>query len=104
MAIIEGIRVTVYKKIGTGDEAEYSYLGSQLTDENGDYSIGGLSAGTYRLKFNDPAAGFLTEYYDGKSSLDTANDIAVTGATTVAALDVILGAASYVEGNVTDGV
>ena len=102
MAIIEGIRVTVYKKIGTGDEAEYSYLGSELTDVNGEYSIGGLSAGTYRLKFNDPDAGFLTEYYDGKSSLDTANDIVVAAATTLGSLDVILGTASFVEGTVSD--
>ena len=102
MAIIEGIRVTIYKKIGVGEEAEYSYVGSDLTDVNGDFSLAGLPAGTYRLKFSDPSGAFITEYFNSKESLETANDIAVSAATTVAGKDAILSAASYIEGNVTD--
>ena len=102
MAVIEGIRVTIYKKIGVGDEAEYSYVGSDLTDENGDFSLASLPEGTYRLKFSDPAGAYITEYYNSKESLETANDIAVSAATTNASNDAILTTSSYVTGNVTD--
>jgi hypothetical protein len=102
MAIIEGIRVTVYRKEGTGDEAEYSFMKSISTDENGDYSLSGLAAGTYRLKFSDPNGAYLTEYWNSKGSLETGNDIALSGATTAGGKDVVLGIASFIEGNVTD--
>ena len=102
MAIIEGIRVTVYKKVGVGEEMECSFVGSDLTDETGDFSIGGLAAGTYRLKFSSPDDTHLTEYYNDKESLETATDIVVTAAETVTGKDAVLGLSGFIEGNVTD--
>jgi hypothetical protein len=102
MANLQGIRVSIYLKQGSGDDTEWKYVTSTLTDANGDYSLGGLGAGDYRLKFNDPNDAYLTEYYNGKSTLDTADTINVTAATTVSGKNAVLGAASFVEGTITD--
>ena len=102
MALLEGIRITVYRKIGVGDDVEYNYVASVLTDENGNYSLSGLSAGTYRLKIADPNGAWLTEYFDGKESLDLANDIVLTAAQTVVGKDAVLGASAYIEGTISD--
>ena len=102
MAALENIRVTIYKKIGSGDEVEWDYVTSETTDASGNFSLSGLPAGTYRLKFNDPNGAYLTEYYDNAASLETATDIVVTAAATVTGKNAILGASAYVEGQVTD--
>ena len=51
---------------------------------DGTYDVGGLTTGTYRLRFRDDSGlGYLTEYFDNATSVDAATDIAVTvGATT----------------------
>ena len=102
MAAIEGIRVSIYRKIGVGDDIEYAYYGADNTDVSGEFSISGLPAGTYRLKFSDSNGAYLTEYFDGAASLDTATDIVVGAAATVTGKDAVLGAAAFVEGTVTD--
>ena len=102
MANLEGIKVTVYRKTGVGDDINFDYVTSETTDVNGDFSLAGLSAGTYRLKFSDPEGAYLTEYFDNKETLDLATDIVLTAAQTVTGKDAILGAAGYIEGTVTD--
>ena len=102
MANLENIRVTVYRKTGSGDEISFDYVTSELTDVNGAYSLSGLSAGTYRLKFSDSAGAYLQEYWDNKATLELATDIVVTAAQTVTGKNAVLGASAYIEGTVTD--
>ncbi len=102
MALLEGIKVTVYRKEGTGDDISWSYVTSTSTDAAGEYELTGLDAGTYHLKFSDADGVHLTEYFDGKTTLDLGTDIEVEAATTVAGKDAVLGTASKITGTVSD--
>lgn len=102
MANLEGITVTAYIKQYSGEDTQWAFAGSDVTGEDGSFSISGLTAGTYRLKFNDPNGSYLTEYYNNKNTLDEAGDIAVDAAETVTGKNAQLGASAYIQGTVTD--
>ncbi|MEF2977920.1 carboxypeptidase regulatory-like domain-containing protein [Subtercola sp. YIM 133946] len=80
---------------------DYEWAGSATTDAKGNYTIVGLTAGTYKLDFAR-ATGYAYEWWDGSPSPDTAK--AVTVAAGAAANDVspTLVAEASVSGNVQD--
>lgn len=102
MANLEGMSIKIYIKEGTGDDVEWSYVTSETTDENGDYTLSGLGPGTYRIKVSDPEGDHLTEYYADASTLETATDIIIGDNETVSDVNIILGPSSYISGKVTD--
>ena len=53
-------------------------LGSSLPTTNaaGEYDLGGLKAGTYRLGFSS-TGGYISEYWDDAATVQTATDIVV---------------------------
>ena len=101
MAALEGIKVQIYIKEGTGDDIDWSYVTSESTAEDGTYTLSGLGPGTYKLKISDPDGAYLTEYFDGKTTLDVATEIVVTSEQVVIGRDVVMGNAASVSGTVT---
>ena len=103
MASLEGIKVQIYIKEGTGDDIKWSYVTSENTATDGTYTLSGLGPGTYRLKISDSTGVYLTEYYDGKTTLDLATEIVVAAEAIVIGKDVVMGAAATISGTITSG-
>jgi hypothetical protein len=75
---IGGIEVTAY---AAGSAVA---LPSVATASDGTYTVSGLTSGSYRLRFFDPSGRFVTEFYNNKPTILTANIVGVTdGVTTV---------------------
>ncbi len=85
-----------------------SYSYAVKTDMNGNYKIGRVDPGNYKLKVNSPSAKYQSQWYDGKRDPSQANIITVQDSPAVAIANVTLrgGAANFpkvtVSGSVTD--
>ncbi|AJE02315.1 MSCRAMM family protein [Geobacter pickeringii] len=67
-----GAQVTIYDAV-TG-----APVGSQTTALDGTYTIGGISSGNYKVKFESPAnGGFLPQWYDNNPTQDAATVVSV---------------------------
>lgn len=99
---LENIRVTVYQSYDHG--SYLSQISSSYSDASGNYSIGRLDAGDYRIRFQDTSGGHITEYYNNAPNLDSASDITVAGFQTVTGFDAALAPAARINGTVTDEV
>ena len=92
------VSVVVYDDAGNALQAVYS-------GEGGDYLIGWLPAGTYRVYFNasftgDPTA--VSEYYPDKRLLAEAEGVIVTVGETTMGIDAQLALGGAITGQVTD--
>lgn len=97
---VEGVYIYLYKSNDIfWDPVSYD----NKTDQNGEYSYTGLSAGTYRLAaspiFNQ-AMQYLGRYYDNQTSLETATDIVITQGATLTGYDMILPRNGLIRGKV----
>ncbi|MCX6563290.1 MAG: carboxypeptidase-like regulatory domain-containing protein, partial [Candidatus Aminicenantes bacterium] len=80
-----------------------AYVNSGSTDASGNYSIQGLPGGNYRLQFGTYSAGnYFPEWYNDKSSLETADNIAVTPGSTTSGINAVLATAAAISGTVTN--
>ncbi len=77
--------------------------GSAVSGDDGTYDIGGLPAGTYRVRFSDPSSPpvYVSEVYDDASSLDDGTDVSVTAGETTSGIDAALGETGRIAGAVT---
>ena len=80
---------------------------SAVTDESGNYTLGGLVAGSYRICFDPsyargPAAGgYVSECYDNQPSGETADPVAVGGPSSVTVVNAVLSPGAAITGRVT---
>jgi hypothetical protein len=80
------------------------------TDDEGKYTINGLSTGSFVVQFNNCAVfscgleEYAREYYDGKASRDLADPIAVTAGSAVNGIGASLVAGGEISGNVIDSL
>ncbi len=81
-----GIRVTAHPQDGTN--WGWRELAQAVTDTNGNYVIGGLSAGSYRVEFGSDD--YATEFYDNALDLDSATDIILVAGETAANINASL--------------
>lgn len=81
---LAGIQVYAY----VGDGAEWTVASATETDGAGNYELGGLLAGTYRVGFFDPAEFFAAEFFDDRIWLGES----------ISGDDVVVGPAAYVDG------
>jgi outer membrane protein OmpA-like peptidoglycan-associated protein/5-hydroxyisourate hydrolase-like protein (transthyretin family) len=93
---LSGINVLLYVLNGS----TWDFDLSAETDAEGDYSIGGLAAGTYRAYFYDVAGTYIREYYAGSYTADGATSIPVADGATVAGIDATLDTAGHITGTV----
>jgi len=96
---IVGVGVTAY------GETNIDCWGA-ITGENGDYQITGLPDDTFHIYFwggnwhyND---GYSSSWYDGKSSMDSADTVTITGSESVTGVDAMLSAEGSISGTVKD--
>lgn len=80
-----------------------TWAGSVSTGADGTYGMLGLQPGNYRIRFYDASNTYPSEYYQGKLSLDTANDAQVTAGADTVANAALNGASGRVVGTVTYG-
>lgn len=71
------------------------------TDALGNYLMGGLPAGSYRLRFEAPSDALALEYYDDATSVSSATDIVVADGAAVTGKNVTLDPAAHITGTVT---
>jgi uncharacterized surface anchored protein len=92
---IQGAGLNAQPMTGGGD-------GSAITDANGDYTIGGLAPGNYRVAA--AAAGFVFELYDDTIDFALATAIAVTSGADRPNTDFELSTGGGISGLVTDEI
>lgn len=94
---VNGATVEIYELIGPG------FWGSSgqtaTTQPDGTYELGGLAAGTYRIRFSAPGLAF--EFYDDAFSAGNAADIVVAPGATVGGIDAVLAPGASISGSVT---
>ncbi len=89
--------VTVYQHNGNS----WSIQGSTSTQAGGSYTLGGLSAGTYRIGFSHGAGGFVAEYYDNTTTFEEATDIVLEGGQARTGIDAQLAPGAAISGTLT---
>jgi hypothetical protein len=82
-------------------DAHWETLSCAQTDGGGEYDVGNLPAGTYRIAFNDQKGDYAGEYYDNALILSEAVDITVTAGSTTQDIDAALASAGHILGTVT---
>jgi hypothetical protein len=77
-------------------------VANAVAGSGGAYTIGGLSPGIYRVRFADiyTPPRYLIQWYDGKLTVDDAQDITVTGGATVSNINAAMGSYGSITGNV----
>jgi hypothetical protein len=70
---------------------------------SGEYTLGGLPTGSYRVRFASTDPELLPEYWDGVYEWDYAKYVPVVEKETVAGIDASLVVAGYISGTVTRG-
>ena len=95
---LPGIGVQADRYNGPGD---WEWAGYTQTTADGTYDLGGLPTGNYHITFKD-SSDYAMQYYDNKSSMDSADDVAVTAGQTTPGIDAVLTLAGHISGTVTN--
>ncbi|MHB8895458.1 MAG: DUF5719 family protein, partial [Candidatus Geothermincolia bacterium] len=93
---IENVYVSAY------DTSTGNYVRSNYTDSSGNYSLTQLLSGTYKVQFEAYSTDYLAEWYNGKSSLDTADPVAVTAPNETTSINASLRTGGKITGIVTE--
>jgi subtilisin family serine protease len=90
--------VNVYVRSGSS----LRWVSGATADEDGSYSVGGLSTGSYIVEFYDAEGVCAFEFYNSKLSAAKANPVAVTVGATRSGIDATLDKAATISGKVTN--
>jgi hypothetical protein len=97
-ANLQGIEVVAYE---ASDELP---VGFATTKADGEYTVEGLASGSYEVEFSagfESGLNYVPQYYDGASSLATAEPVPVTQGATTPAIDAELQEGGKLSGTVT---
>jgi VCBS repeat-containing protein len=95
---IENVMVVAYAPNGGGGWLPAGYAN---TGAGGEYDIGGLTQGSYRLLFYDSTATYLAEYYADASTLESATPVTVSRGERANGCDAVLERTGAIAGTVT---
>jgi hypothetical protein len=73
------------------------------TEVDGEYALSSVPDGKYTVEFWAPYLGYVTQFYDGASTLANADEVVVSGGT-VSGVDAEMEEGGEIEGRVTDAV
>ncbi len=100
---IEGIEVCADE---AGSEfGEFPGERCSTTTKQGEYTISGLPSGSYKVEFLAPPEGglnYITQYYNGASSLETGMAVAVSSGATTTGINAEMKVGGKISGTVTD--
>jgi hypothetical protein len=102
---LESVSAVAYQEQFFQGESYWQAVEYADTDASGDYDLGGLVAGTYRVGFEDGAMDptYASEFFQNKPSVLVAQDVAVGPAGAVTSgVDAVLDLESTISGTVTD--
>jgi protocatechuate 3,4-dioxygenase beta subunit len=98
---LAGIYVTAYDD--RDSDEWWDYVKGATTNENGEYLIGGLSHGTYRVQFEDYDKGlYATKCYGGPAAVNSAENVILSKSSTLEGVNVSLSHASTISGVVKE--
>ncbi len=86
--------------VGVYNSLTGSYRASNIADSNGNYVINDLPTGNYKLYFS--ASGFITQWYNNKNTVSTADPVVVTSGSVTLVGATILAQAGAITGTVTN--
>jgi protocatechuate 3,4-dioxygenase beta subunit len=92
---VRGIGVTAY-------DAQWVYTRSSSTDSDGRYKITALTAGDYYLEATDNSGKYFDEYYNNKTTRETADTVSVALGQETTAINLALARTGSITGIVTD--
>jgi hypothetical protein len=97
---IEGIEVCAY------EAPEYEFAVCEETDSAGEYTLSGLTTGSYRVEFwgRNHGLNYLTQYYNNKTSFSQATAVPVTAPATVSNINAEMHPGGQIKGKVIDAV
>ncbi len=97
---LDGVHVTAYAY--SEDEDQWLEATSGNTDANGRYQLRGLTAGTYRVGFDEEVGGtYLDEFWEDAPTVELATDIEVELGETAGDIDARLAEGGRITGTVT---
>ncbi len=94
-AALGHVQVCATRRVGSGG-------GCTTTNLAGEYRIPGLPGGEYTVSFNGSAVGYLTQYYNGKSSAGEATAVTITPGATTSGINAALEEGGKISGKVTN--
>ena len=97
---LENIEVTIAR--WRDDWGDWDQFTGGQTDAEGHYDVGGLAAGSYRVRFWDGSGAYAGEWFENAPDAWSGQDVAVTAGGTTH-VDAALEQACVIEGHVTDG-
>jgi parallel beta-helix repeat protein len=95
-SVIQSVQVEAYNATAG------VFINSGYSDNTGAYSISGLMAGEYKLRFYQSNSTYLSQWYSDKANLVSATSVTVTNANTTGGINVSLQKAGSITGTVTD--
>jgi hypothetical protein len=89
--------------VGTGADAQWVQRGGSGSDDGGNYTIGGLAPGTYRVFFHDDQSNtYAPQAWDTSGTLDSGRDIVLASGEATDGINVQLENGGNISGSVTD--
>jgi Carboxypeptidase regulatory-like domain len=93
-------------EVCANSSSPFGSFGCDSTDAGGEYTIGELKAGAYKVEFAPPygsGANYVSQYYDGKASWEKADPVTVNEGEETSLIDAVMQPGGRVSGKVTDG-
>jgi formylglycine-generating enzyme required for sulfatase activity/murein DD-endopeptidase MepM/ murein hydrolase activator NlpD len=88
---LEDIDVTAFRWVQPAGGGYWEHISDGYTDEDGNYGIGRLPAGTYRVRFDDNVnKAYVSEVYDDVADIGDGRDIVAGAAARVYGIDASL--------------
>ncbi len=103
---VENILIQVYRWNENEEDPWYNYYLGDFSDENGDYTVGGLPAGKYIMEFGSWNDKFITQWWTGTDGgapdQDGAKPITLTTGQQTTGINAKLQTGATITGKVTD--
>jgi len=98
---LDQIEATLYAEVADGDAVHWEEVRTQISNANGAWSFGGVSAGRYVVGFSDPRGTYASEYFDDTPYFALAEELVVSSGSIVAGIDAELKGSGSVAGTVS---